>query len=119
MEKTANIDNAFSDVKIKVLYKKLGTGTVWEYQNDGVMPKNLVGVQLFDWRAILNLKLENKLPNQEQITHLFFEQGTNFKGFADVSPGMYNSQKNAFDNINTDTHTICRLSNGSTQELRT
>jgi len=93
-------------------------GTVWEYQNDGIMPKNLVGVQLFDWRAILNLKLENKLPNQEQITHLFYERGTNFESFADISPGEYDPQKNAFIGVNNESNTKCRLSSGLTQELR-
>lgn len=53
-ERSAYING--SETKIKILKKELAPGAfVWEYQNDGKMPKHMVGEQLFNWKAVLNL----------------------------------------------------------------
>ncbi len=57
-----------SATNIKVLKKELAPGAfVWEYQDDGKMPKHLVGEQLFNWKAVLNLWLEKRLPTWENM----------------------------------------------------
>lgn len=45
-----------SETKIKILKKELAPGAfVWEYQDDGKMPKHMVGEQLFNWKAVFSL----------------------------------------------------------------
>lgn len=59
------------ETKIKVLKKELAPGAyVWEYQNDGKIPSNLAGEQLFNWKAILALWLQNRLPTRGSISGL-------------------------------------------------
>ena len=59
--------------KINVLKKELAPGAyVWEYIDDGNMPEYLIGEQLFNWKAIANLWLENRLPTYEQCQEMGF-----------------------------------------------
>ena len=57
--------------KITVLKKTIEWGEkdafVWEYLDDGGIPKNIVGEQIFNWNAVLNLWLQTRLPSYEQI----------------------------------------------------
>jgi|GEM_PF-2142402 len=58
-------------MKIKVLKKELAKGAyVREYQDDGKMPSHLVGEQLFNRKAVLNLKLQDRLPTYAQYQEM-------------------------------------------------
>jgi hypothetical protein len=62
-------------VKIKILKKELAPGAfVREYQDDGIMPKHLVGEQLFNWKAVLSLGLEDRLPTYKQYQEMWFSE---------------------------------------------
>ncbi|MEI8008857.1 MAG: hypothetical protein WCI00_05750 [bacterium] len=41
-----------------------------EYQDDGKMPKHLVGEQLFNWKAVLSLGLQDRLPTYNQYKEM-------------------------------------------------
>lgn len=62
------------ETKIKVLKKELSKGAyVREYQDDGIIPNHLVGEQLFNWEAVLYLKLQDRLPLYSEYEKMWFE----------------------------------------------
>jgi len=87
-----------TETKIKVLKKQIGKGAfVREYQDDGKIPKQLVGEQFFNWKAILALWLKDRLPTFNGISELIKMQAQNFWDNFDVCYKSFlknNFQKN-------------------------
>lgn len=70
-EEESFLDINGKQTKIKILKKELAPGAyVWEYQNDGNIPSNVIGEQIFNWKAVLALWLQNKLPTRGSISEL-------------------------------------------------
>ncbi|MCX6824339.1 MAG: hypothetical protein NT085_04385 [candidate division SR1 bacterium] len=114
IEMTANIDG--SDVRTKILYKKMNAGMVGEYQDDGKIPKNLVGEQLFDRSAICYLGLDKKLPNKNQMSDLMKGKSANYTSLAAVSSGIYNPETITIEDVGSKISTTW-LSDGSFWDL--
>lgn len=120
-EEECSADIYRHETKIKVLKKELSPGAfVREYQDDGEMPKYLVGEQLFNWNAVLILGLQDRLPTwQNMITMVGKTQQekdtfltNNFqKGRNTIFPGLWFPNDKAFSNIGKRIH--CRLSDGN------
>lgn len=97
-----------TETRIKILKKELAPGAfVREYQDDGKMPKHLVGEQLFNWKAVLNLGLQDRLPTWENIQSMEWETKekddflkNNFqKDWKDLFPGSWDPNYKEFLNI--------------------
>lgn len=96
-------------IKIKVLKKELAKGAfVREYQDDGKMPSHLIGEQLFNWKAVLNLWLQNKLPTWENMQTMRWEtkeEKDNFlknnfqKDWKNMFPACWHPDYKGFGNI--------------------
>jgi hypothetical protein len=108
------------ETKIKILKKELAPGAfVREYQDDDKMPKYLVGEQLFNWKAVLNLGLQDRLPTWENMQAMRWstqEEKNNFlknnfqKDWKNLFPGYWNPFYKKFFNIGE--RTACWLSYG-------
>jgi len=112
----------WSKTKIKVLKKELAPGAyVREYQDDGKMPKHLVGEQLFNWKAVLSLGLQDRLPTYNQYKEMWFSpnwweehkkaMNKNFKKWDnDLFPGCWDPDYELFYNFGD--RTDCWLADG-------
>jgi hypothetical protein len=110
-----------TETKIKVLKKELAPGAyVREYQDDGKMPKHLVGEQLFNWKAVLSLGLQDRLPTWENMVTMRWEtkeEKDNFlknnfqKNWNNLFPGYWNPNNKGFYGIGV--RTDCWLSDGN------
>ncbi|HRX64271.1 MAG TPA: hypothetical protein P5060_04155 [Candidatus Absconditabacterales bacterium] len=98
-----------TETKIKILKKELAPGAfVREYQDDGKMPKHLVGEQLFNWKAVLNLGLQDRLSTWENTQSMRGETKEEKDGFLknnfqkdgkNLFPGYWNPSYKKFSNI--------------------
>lgn len=113
-----------SETKIKVLKKELAPGAfVREYQDDGKMPKHLVGEQLFNWKAVLSLGLQDRLPSYEQMetmrwwkeNHGKFLENNFQKDWKNLFPGFWIPDDKGFDGVGE--RTDCWLSDGRDVDL--
>ncbi len=92
---------------------------VWEYIDDGVMSKNMVGEQLFNRNAVLNLWLQTKLPSFEQMEtirggkekHQEFLKNNFQKNWENLFPGYWGPDFKEFYDISG--RTGCWLSDGN------
>jgi len=108
--------------KVTVIKKQIeganADAFVWEYIEDKSMPENMVGEQLFNRNAVLNLWLNTKLPTWEQMqkikwanNHDYFLK-TNFqKNGKNMFPGCWHSNDDEFYGIGG--QASCWLSDGS------
>jgi len=98
-----------SETKIKILKKELAPGAfVREYQDDGKMPKHLIGEQLFNWKAVLSLGLQDRLPTWENMVAMRWEtkeEKDNFlknnfqKNWENLFPGCWGPSGEEFKGI--------------------
>lgn len=97
------------ETNIKVLKKELTEGTfVREYQDDGKIPKHLVGEQLFNKVAVTYLDLWKKLPTRENMVVMRWktkEERENFlknnfqKDWKNLFPGFWDPDDKGFYGI--------------------
>jgi len=114
-----------TETKIKVLKKELAKGAfVREYQDDGKIPSHLVGEQLFNWKAVPNLWLKDRLPTWENMQAMRWdtkEEKDNFlknnfqKDWKNLFPGYWIPSNKRFTNLGG--RTDCWLSDGGNVEL--
>ncbi len=113
-----------TEMKIKVLKKELAKDAyVREYQDNGKMPSHLVGEQLFNRKAVLNLKLQDRLPTYSQYQEMWFWwenhediMDKNFKKWDNcLLFGFRDPNTEKFHNIGL--RTDCRLADGTNVEL--
>lgn len=92
--------------QITVLKLKLAKDAyVREYQDDGSIPKYLVGEQLFNWNAVAYLGLEKRLPTLKQMKAIV---GNDYQAFLkknfqrnwkNIFPGDRNMLNSKFEDI--------------------
>lgn len=97
------------ETNIKVLKKELTEGAfVREYQDDGKIPKHLVGEQLFNKVAVTYLDLWKKLPTRENMVVMRWktkEERENFlknnfqKDWKNLFPGFWDPDDKGFYGI--------------------
>lgn len=80
---------------------------VWKYidEPENSIPKHLIGEQVFNWNAILNLGIQNKLPTLEKVEKIRWNNHNQFiknnfeKNGNMIFPWVYEPKDDEFDDI--------------------